>query len=127
MPLAFGGEERLEDAGQVFGRNPRSRVLDADGHRLGRVAGPCIQDQSTALGHGIDGVEDQVDHTLLQLIEIPLDGGKTRRNAGLQPDMAQLELVPAQQNAAPGDRREKLSRLETICEQRFVSVSAMPR
>ena len=55
---------------------PDNVVLDADGHRSGRIPDPRRQRQPAALGHGIDGVEDQVDHALLKLVEIALHGRK---------------------------------------------------
>src|SRR6185503_13677939 len=61
----FGGEERIENLGEVFRRDADAGVFDFDG-RLSGGAG-CAQGQYSAIGHRVDGICGQRHHRLLQL------------------------------------------------------------
>src|SRR5712692_2044559 len=67
-------EERLEDARDRFFAHSRASVADVDAHDVGRIrlqlasAGVRRDDEPSARGHGLGGVEEQVEEDLLQLI-----------------------------------------------------------
>ena len=60
----------------------------------------CAERQRTAVGHGVHGIENQVEQALLELVGVTADVGQTVRDAGGQADLAQFEAVPGQHDAA---------------------------
>src|SRR5512146_2310601 len=74
-PLALGAEKGIEDVRQVLGRNPPSRVNDRDLHGLPTLPGPRGDEKPSTGGHGLDGIRDQVDEHLLDLVLVDVQGG----------------------------------------------------
>src|SRR6266849_7053054 len=66
----LGGEERIVDALDMFRCDSRSSVGDADGNQ-GAVGG-CDAQGSTA-GHGVFGIQEQVQENLLQSTRVALN------------------------------------------------------
>ena len=87
---ALGREERIEDAGAVLGPDARARVGDADD--LGPVLDREPDPELAAPGHGVEGVEDDVDEDLLEPFALGVDGGDGRELED-QADVHGLELV----------------------------------
>lgn len=78
---SLGGDEGVEDAVNDFRLDTLTRVADAD-HRDGTLFvslparnGEC---QSASGGHGIDGIEDQVETGLGQLPRVGIHRGARR-------------------------------------------------
>ena len=76
-PARLGGVESLENAIEVVRIDARARIA----HGYENAAGPSLLGADRQLpwphldrAHGFDGVPDQVQHDLLQLNTIPLDG-----------------------------------------------------
>ena len=67
----FGGEEGLEETPDIVGMNADAGVDDGDGGAaalpVSRSASRTMDAQSAAVGHGLDGVADEVEKDLAQL------------------------------------------------------------
>src|SRR5512144_1865519 len=75
-PLALGAEKGIEDVRKVLGRDPPSRVNDRYLHGLPALPGPRGDEKPSARGHGLDGIRDQVDEHLLDLVLVDVQGGQ---------------------------------------------------
>src|SRR6266851_7177581 len=67
----LGGKERIVDALDVLGSDARSRVGYAHANALAVQSGHA---QPAAAGHGVFGVQEQVQEHLLQSPRVPLNG-----------------------------------------------------
>ena len=63
-PVAFGGEEWIENAMEMLGRNARAGVGDFDFH--GAVVRRRADFQHAAAGHGVARVHEKIQEHLLQ-------------------------------------------------------------
>src|SRR5580704_14420379 len=71
LGFVLGGEERIVDAGDVFLRDARAGVGDLYLHVV-PVAGCDLE--CAAGGHGVFGVEEQVEENLLEFAGVAVDG-----------------------------------------------------
>jgi hypothetical protein len=100
----LGGEEGVEDARQVFGGDALAGVADGD---LGAHAAAFLQPvaarqgEPAAVGHGLEGIHDEVDEHLLQLAQVHLDAA-AGAVVDAHLDLAALEVV-ARQHQAVGE------------------------
>ncbi|MNR05622.1 hypothetical protein D3C85_1216650 [compost metagenome] len=132
----LGGEERVERLGQDFGCHAGAVVADGD-HQviagLDRLQGVDVaavevdvgrfNPQFPAIGHGIPGVDDQVEQGVFQLTDIGADRPDVFGQLQLEFDMVALgpaqqifqgmdQLVgiqrPAIQRLTPGERQQAM-------------------
>ena len=71
--MVLGGEEGIVDALEMLGRNAGAGVGN---HRLHVAIDERGHAQAAAAGHGVFGVEQQVEKDLLQLAGVAVDGRK---------------------------------------------------
>ena len=101
----LGGEEGVEDARQVLGADAAAGVAHGDAHAtciVHRVAVDRLQRQRAAGGHGLHGIDDEVDQHLLQLLQVDLHPA-TRAEALHHPDLGARQML-ARQHEAVGER-----------------------
>jgi len=94
------GEEGCEDLLEVFLRNPRARVGDLDLHLLegtGLAHGTHLHAHAAALGRGLDGVLEQVQQHLLDLLGVQDDLRQPLRGVPVQRDLLLRRLVAHQE------------------------------
>src|SRR5262245_1718167 len=68
-PLSYrlGGEERIEDASDLVGRDAVASVCDHDRHAVARCANGQANVRVVAFGHCIERVAQEIEHHLLEL------------------------------------------------------------
>ena len=73
LPGFFGRDKRMEDLGEQFGGNAMAGIGNAELNLpiLFVVVGPY--GEVTTIGHGMDGIKDQIHDDLHQVIMISLD------------------------------------------------------
>ena len=78
-PFRLGGEEGLEDVGDVGGGDPVAGVAHRDLERLAANGGGDAQ--LAALRHGLDGVQAEIPEDLPELLRVdgPRDGRRRTR------------------------------------------------
>ena len=65
----FGGEERIEDAVQIFARNADAGV--GDFHFHGAVVRRCAHFEHAAGGHGVARIHEEIQEHLLRWLSSP--------------------------------------------------------
>src|SRR5580658_318009 len=93
---SFRGEKRVVNTLDMLGRNARSGIRDAHAHALSVQRGHT---QRTAAGHGVFGIQKQIQEHLLQSPGISLNVGQGGRGRVLHFDLAHLELVLQQRQS----------------------------
>ena len=83
-----------------FRRQARPGVPDRDQDLLPVAVRPGGQGQGSALAHGVEGVEDEVDHALLELVEVAADRRQAFIDEHFQFDALQFYFVTAEHGAA---------------------------
>ena len=114
LALGLGGVERLAGAGDDLGRHPGAGVADGHGDvAAGRQVVPeggvglvdlgvgGLDGQGPAAGHGVAGVDGEVDQDLLDLAGVGGDGGQVAGQVGGELDV--LAEGPLEQLADVGD------------------------
>ncbi len=96
----FGGEERIVDALEVLGRDARAGVVH---NRFDVPVGERGYAEAAAAGHGILGVQQQVEKHLLQLAWVAVDGGQILVQFEIDEDLRGLELVIEQRECVAND------------------------
>src|SRR5271157_1760605 len=89
----FGGEKRIVDALQVFGRDPGAGVVDQRGNVFVLPVEQRGQAQAAASRHGFLGVQQQVEKYLLQLAGVAVDGRQFLCQFQINDNLSGLELV----------------------------------
>src|SRR5437660_4980051 len=95
----FGGEERIVNALNMFRSDARTSVGDADGNQ-GAIGG--CNTQGSAAGHGVFGIQEQVQEYLLQSTRVTLNRRNGRSEFVMHLNLCRLELV-LQQRERIGD------------------------
>src|SRR5262249_58133555 len=91
-PRGLRGEERVEDSTQVLGRNTGAVVLDLDEHFGPSPHGSHGQRaEAVRRPHGVNGIAEQVEEDLLELVEIGPDRW-SRLETGDETYLVELEL-----------------------------------
>ena len=103
--IALGGEEGVEDAGEVFGRDAAAAVGDGDAHTglmgAGVIAGLLDADVNVAMSAGgVDGVGEQVGEGLAHLTAHG-EHVATASRAEVEADFTLLNLVMVEIEQAP--------------------------
>src|ERR1035438_5929877 len=70
----LGGKKRIIDSFEVLGRDAASGVVHQRGHEVVATVGQRGYAQAAAAGHGLLGVQQQVEKYLLQLAGVAVDG-----------------------------------------------------
>jgi hypothetical protein len=85
----LGGEERIEDVGQIFGRDSRAVILKHDAYRL-RPAFYAHANRAflTVFADGLFRVQQEIQEYLHQLIGIGHDHGQRRLGQKIDRDAA---------------------------------------
>ena len=104
-PLAWsgrglGGEERIVDALEMFGRDAGAGVGD---HGFDMAVDQRGDAQAAAAGHGFFGVEQEVEKDLLQLAGIAVNGGQIVYQLEVDDDLRGFELVLEQRERIAND------------------------
>ena len=68
FPRSFGGKERLKDAGDLFWVDAGAGVADFYGDAF--LLGADAYLQAAALGHGLEGVADDIDVNVLKHVAV---------------------------------------------------------
>jgi hypothetical protein len=93
----FGGEERLEQPGEVFGGDPRAGVLHANLREFLPDIGSQSHRQHPPLRHRLPGVHHEVENNLLNLARIDRTAHGMGREAGFQPHPVVFQVFFDQQ------------------------------
>ena len=95
----FAGYERIEYLGEIFPLHAHPRVGNA--YRHGRRQPPDIHAEPAAVGHGLLGVDDEVQQDLLQLVHVAANVGQVRGQRLGDHDPVEELLIADQANRAP--------------------------
>ena len=87
----FCGEEGIKQFIHVPRRNTDARILNGELNPLMIIWHRCAQTQLAALRHGLDGIQQEVEHHLLHLLPVDRDRGQ-RSKAFLDRDSSSLDL-----------------------------------
>ena len=96
VAFLFGCKKGLEDVWQLVFRDSGACVRNRNG-TMGFISMIMTLDANiSTFRHGVDGIENQVDDALFQLIGVSLDCRKIRLKGCGQGNVLQLEFVLAQ-------------------------------
>ena len=105
----LGGEERLEQASEGFGGDPRTVVAnpDFDGVRIRLVCGhPDVGTPRMHCIQRVHGIDEQVEQNLLEVDPVATDHGQARRDGGDQLHMTGGRIGVDQRQDRGDDVRE---------------------
>ena len=90
--------ERIKDLRKILFRNPDSRVGNLQANLFGAVIpGFGDPDLDSALsGYGLNGIQDQIDDELLNLIVVPFAEYRFVRESSVDPDSFLAKLLLAE-------------------------------
>src|SRR5207245_346584 len=110
LPLALGGEERLEHVRGDFLRHSRPRVRDTHGDAVAlRLRGHPDPATRGVAGDGLVRIIDEVHEHLLDLIAVHFDVGQPRLHLEGGLDLVRHQLVAQQRQRRLEDRADRLS------------------
>ena len=130
----LGGEERLEDLGHDLGRHAGAGVLDLDQHVLaGRhaVAGELqalalgdvarADGERAAVGHGVAGVDGEVDDHLLELRLVGLDVPEVAAGQDLELDLLAERAVEQRRDRSVSTSPSSSTSACSVCRREKAS------